>query len=137
MAKRGPKGPNVTSFKPGQSGNPNGRPKLTLSDIELRDMCRGYCPEAIETVYRLMKESEEDRVKVSCAEILLERGHGKPQQSVTISGDADNPIVHELIVGPRQETMLEWQERRAKMFNSVTVKVIDNGSEEKGSKKTS
>lgn len=84
-----------------------------------------------------MKESEEDRVKVNCAEILLERGHGKPQQSVTISGDADNPIVHELIVGPRQESMLEWQERRQKMFNSVTVKVIDNGSEEKGSKKTS
>lgn len=130
MGKPGAKAANSTSFKPGQSGNPGGRPKLTLSDRELREMCKGYCPEAIQTVYHLMKNSEEDRVKVSCAEILLERGHGKPAQSVTISGDADNPIVHELIVGPRQETMLEWQERRQKMFNTVTVKVIENGSKE-------
>lgn len=130
MAKRGPKGPHPGMIKPGECRNPGGRPKLTLSDKELRDKCRGYAPEAIETLYNLMKTSDEHRIQVSCAEILLERGHGKPMQSVTISGDADNPIVHELIVGPRQESMLEWQERRQKMFNSVTVKVIDNGSKE-------
>lgn len=75
-------------FVKGKSGNPKGRPKV---DFEVRDAARLYGKEAIEKLVELMR-GEDVRVAQAAARDLLDRGFGKPAQSVTVAGDKDNPL---------------------------------------------
>jgi hypothetical protein len=77
-------------WQPGQSGNPNGRSKVAA---EVRALARQHCPEAIDTLVRLMRESDDERVRLSAAESLLDRGVGKPAQAVEVSGPDGEPIL--------------------------------------------
>jgi len=95
-------------FQPGQSGNPSGKPKR---DYNLREICRQYTQEAVETLVFLMLNSDKDAIRVMCASILLDRGYGKAPQSVELT---DNTIHSTLqfIDAPKQENMAEWIERQ-------------------------
>ena len=72
---------NLTPFKKGQCGNPNGRPKKLpsldklLSDVfgeaELEKMLKAIYTKALKGDTR-------------AAEIILDRGYGKPKQSLQI-----------------------------------------------------
>lgn len=76
----------MAKFKPGQSGNPNGRPKDTIAPL-----ARAKGKEAFETLVKLLKSKDENiRLKASIA--ILERGFGKPTQP--IEGDLKGEIVH-------------------------------------------
>jgi hypothetical protein len=91
-------------FKPGQSGNPGGRPK---GDIELRRAARGRTAEALETLINIMRNQKAPAAaRVTAAEAILSRGWGKPVQPTAftdvdgndrpLSGDGellDDPIV--------------------------------------------
>lgn len=74
-------------FKPGQSGNPGGRPKELN---EVRDMARRHTVAAINTLVRLMREADKDSVRCAAACALLDRGYGKATQP--ISGDGGGPV---------------------------------------------
>lgn len=76
------------TFKPGQSGNPGGRPKEAP---EVKALAREYGAEAIAKLVELMR-GDDPRVAKAAAETLLDRGFGKPQQSVELSGDPDKPL---------------------------------------------
>jgi hypothetical protein len=68
-------------FRKAQSGNPNGRPKVVQSFV---DLARSHTTEAIGTIVAIMKDSNASpaaRVSAACA--LLDRGWGKPAQMVT------------------------------------------------------
>lgn len=69
-------------FKKGQSGNPKGRPKV---DFEVREAARLYGQEAIEKLVDLMR-GEDQRIAQAAAQALLDRGFGKPGQSVELTG---------------------------------------------------
>jgi len=75
-------GKRSTSFKPGQSGNPKGRPK---ESDDVKEAARAYTAEAID---RLVYWMRSDNAKASVAAIttLLNRGWGSPTQSVEVSG---------------------------------------------------
>lgn len=75
------------TFKPGQSGNPGGRPK---ADREVVALAREGSVRAIGRLIELI-ESENLRVAVSAANSVLDRAFGKPTQP--ISGDEDKPPV--------------------------------------------
>ena len=75
-------------WKKGQSGNPGGRPRL---DAELRDAAREYTQEALNVLVNGLK-SKSAAVKIKCAQELLDRGWGKPRQSVEISDPDGNPV---------------------------------------------
>jgi hypothetical protein len=71
-------------FVPGQSGNPNGRPKV---DFEVRQLAREYGREAIEKLAAIMRGDNPSLARAAC-EALLDRGFGKPVQSVGVDPDS-------------------------------------------------
>lgn len=73
----------VHAFKKGQSGNPGGRKAKTEEERTLEQMCREKTPEALATILKIMIGGENERNKLTAANIILERGHGKARQEVT------------------------------------------------------
>ena len=76
-------------FVKGKSGNPKGRPKV---DFEAREAARLFGEEAIKKLAELMR-GDDSRVAASAAQALLDRGFGKPSQSVELTGNSDQPVV--------------------------------------------
>lgn len=68
---------NRTSWQPGQTGNPGGRPKVAA---EIRDLAREHGPMAIQRLTCLM-HSKNETVAIRAAEAILERGYGRPLQT--------------------------------------------------------
>ena len=76
-------------FEKGKSGNPGGRPKEV---VEVRDLARSHSTRAVERLVELI-ESENERTAVAACEAILNRGYGRPAQSVSLSGEEDGPPV--------------------------------------------
>jgi hypothetical protein len=109
----------------------------SMSQLELVRLCREHGPEAVQTLLYLMRNGLE-RTRVRCAEVILDRAWGKADQAVIIGGDPNNPVIHEMIIAPRQESMLEWQARRAEMLQTITLKVLEHAeSKEKDKEENS
>jgi hypothetical protein len=87
------------AFKPGESGNPGGRPKECS---EVKELARQYGPEAINKLLALMR-GEDARVAKAAADSILDRAYGKPGQSVDLVADLTAHIsaVERRIVRPK------------------------------------
>jgi len=73
------------------SGHHCGRPMMP---VELQRHVRSLCPSALETVQSIMgSAASKDADRLRAAEILLDRGYGKPAQSVDVSGSAVPQVV--------------------------------------------
>jgi len=70
-------------FQPGQSGNPGGRPK---GEAKVREAARQHTEAAI-AVLAAALEDPDKRIQIKAAEVLLDRGWGKPTQP--LSGDEE------------------------------------------------
>ncbi len=77
-------------FEKGKSGNPGGRPKEVA---EVRELAKKHGPAAIRRLAKLMA-SENERTAVAACEAVLNRGYGRPPQSVTLAGEEDGPPVN-------------------------------------------
>src|SRR5687767_5866651 len=98
-------------FKPGQSGNPKGAPKRGCSLAMLvREKTDGGGL-VLDVVLRiLLDEAAANKDRLRAAEILLDRGHGRPLQTVEI--DAKTEVVDSRAVssaerGARVRALLE------------------------------
>ena len=94
-----------TSFRPGQSGNPNGRPRI-LADVQTA--ARVYSAEAIETLARIMRNPNAPaatQIAAACA--LLDRGFGKPLQTVESTNQNINYVMSD-----QPMTEEEWAAER-------------------------
>jgi hypothetical protein len=87
------------TFKPGQSGNPGGRPKAEREVIEL---AREASPRAIGRLIELI-DDKDGRIAAAAANSVLDRAFGKPTQP--ISGDEDKPPVGVAPVTPTVEAL--------------------------------
>jgi hypothetical protein len=91
MAKRGGKISPATEFKPGQSGNPNGRPKKLpeldklLADVLGEEKDGLTAAEAILKALR-MKAAKGD---IRAAEVLLDRAYGKAKQITELNAEVN------------------------------------------------
>src|SRR5262245_7939306 len=82
-AKRGPGRP----FKPGESGNPGGRPRLTPEFVELRDLARRHTGVAIEALVQILKDTNAPASsRVAAASEIFDRGWGRAAATLEHSG---------------------------------------------------
>jgi hypothetical protein len=104
-------------FKKGTSGNPGGRPKL-LQDV--RDLAREYTREAIETFVHVMKNVKAPATaRIAAASALLDRGWGKPYQTVDSNTHVSGNLSHEQWIDKLDAEDAEFRARAAKLFNGA------------------
>ena len=85
------------TFKKGQSGNPNGRPKHKLPDGRpVSELARDYSERALTVLIDVMEDAEASKAaRVSAAEAVLDRGWGKPKQDMDINVKTDRAEILE------------------------------------------
>lgn len=71
-----------TAFKPGQSGNPGGRPAVLK---EVQELAREHTNTAISTLVAIATdESKPAAARVSASIAILDRGYGKTPQTIDV-----------------------------------------------------
>ena len=83
--------PRGRPFKPGQSGNPGGRPRVIG---ELHDLARAHAPDAIKELARLAKNAKSETARIAAIRELLDRAYGKATQFV--AAENDGPDLNDL-----------------------------------------
>lgn len=86
------------TFRPGQSGNPSGRPKA-LKHVE--EAAREHTPAAIATLAAIMQDDAQPAAaRTHAAQILLDRGWGKARQPAELSGPEGKalPALYTLVI---------------------------------------
>jgi hypothetical protein len=105
-----------TSFKPGVSGNPGGRPKrpqtiearLIIADV--KEAARERTPQALATLEDVMNDPEAPpAARVSAATAILDRGWGKPHQAAEVTQNVamDVRMTNQLDVSRLTDEQLE------------------------------
>jgi hypothetical protein len=85
--------PNSGQFKKGQSGNPGGRKPIPP---ELKEAMRGLSDTATKVLKKAMAESLEKgkpstRTGILAAQAVLDRGYGKPAQTLNAKIESTDP----------------------------------------------
>lgn len=88
--------PRGKPFQPGQSGNKVGRPAKTDEERTLEAMCREKTPDALGTILDIMRESQNDRARLSAAQYVVDRGWGKARESLELSGTVTLSIAEQI-----------------------------------------
>jgi len=81
-------------FKPGESGNPGGKQRKSN---KASGMCRDNTDKAIQVLIDKLSSAKED-VQLKAAVEILNRGWGKPQEYVELSGDEESPLLTKIEV---------------------------------------
>jgi hypothetical protein len=85
---RNPNG--LGGFQAGQVANPGGRAK-SVSQLQLYAL--GRCREAIDVATRVMRQPKEgDNIRLRAAEMILDRGVGRPGQAVSLDVSLTKPL---------------------------------------------
>lgn len=117
-----------TAFKPGQSGNPGGRPKRTVQEYNLMAACASKTPEAMQTILSLMHSADKDSVRLAAATYVIERAHGKPAQWIESArsplDDATTKVLLEM-QRAAELRLANYEQRKRLDAHKATAVVVD------------
>jgi hypothetical protein len=102
-------------FKTGYSGNAGGRPK---DEHKVAELARSFTIEAIDTLVELMRNAKDERVKGTAAQVLLDRGWGKPRVEVLTNQQPDSYITALESVSSRLDA--SEQPQRSRLVQAAT-----------------
>ena len=105
-----------TSWEPGRSGNPSGRAK---TEIDIAAMARVHGPRCIKVVVDLLS-SEDEKMRLSAAIALLDRGFGRPKQEMDINSNSTIEL-HLVAARAISATLIEQQ-------STPTIETIESTS---------
>jgi hypothetical protein len=78
------------------AGRPPGSANKVTADV--REAAQAFTTDAISTLAEIMKSVEHPAAaRVSAASALLDRGHGKPAQSVKLGGDEEAAPIQQVL----------------------------------------
>ncbi len=80
-------------FKKGESGNPNGRPKIA---DEFRENCRAFMADGGWDKLKGIVEDEKHRDRFRALELIMGYAYGKPKQGLELTGE-DNGAINIII----------------------------------------
>ena len=91
----GGKGKIEPRWKKGETGNPNGRPRKLPELTKLMADILGDEKNGLTTAERILKAIEAKALKgdIKAAEMLLDRGYGKPKQTQETNITSSEPLV--------------------------------------------
>ena len=79
------KGNNGNGFKPGQSGNPSGRPKRTAEEKDALEQIRKLAPGVPELLKSIMQDAKASPAyRLKAAEMILDRAYGKADAALRV-----------------------------------------------------
>ncbi len=101
-------------WKPGQSGNPGGRPAVLK---ELQELARTHTDEAIMALVSVMRDKRAPAAaRVFASNSILDRGWGKAPQSVEVSGSL---LTRETMIAILMELSDNQQDRLAEHLQAL------------------
>ena len=91
---------NQPKSKRGGARPGSGRKKgsLNKATADIREAAQQFTDAALNVLASIMRESESDAARVAAANSILDRGHGKPRQSVEVDAEVKTAI-----------TAVEWR----------------------------
>ena len=108
-------------WQKGQSGNPGGRPKV-IGDLQ--EQARQWAPEALEALREIAASRDAPpSARVSAAVALLDRGYGKPAQSIDakVSNEPSMAQLHLQALKELAERAKEQKAAREAQENMIDV----------------
>lgn len=85
----------VGGTRPG-AGRPPG--KVSAAKRALADMAKGHAEKALQTLVDIAQDKESPAAaRVSAATAILDRGYGKPPQSIEHGGEGGGPVLVKIV----------------------------------------
>lgn len=66
---------------------------------EIKSLARSYANLAIRTLGGLAKDAKSEKARIAASQILLDRGYGKPKQTVEHTGEDGGAITVRVVYG--------------------------------------
>lgn len=84
---------NSTSFKPGRSGNPGGRPRRTQEERDALAAIRELAPYAAQALEEMLRNPDTPAaVRAKLVDMVFDRTYGKPDMAVKVEDPKNDAL---------------------------------------------
>ncbi|WP_426313499.1 DUF5681 domain-containing protein [Methylobacterium fujisawaense] len=106
-------------FKKGRSGNPKGRPPIIR---EVQELAREYTDEAIEQLVSIGRDEKiNGSARVQAWNSVLDRGWGRPKQSVDVKVDHNASGLANAIAAAQERMRVQALEQQAPIIEGEII----------------